>query len=162
MKVLFFTLILLISFACDISDSSNPPIDGLKVRFIDGVAYSDLMPVVEPDPIYIRIELEIHNSNTLESFNDVKIPKASVFLDSSNEYLGNIDLSTEWDGNLEPSEIDTITFIKNTSSDPAPFEPPCEKMIYLELDIKSDNNSKQLMIDSLWYGCAFWKVDISF
>ncbi|MEK0338537.1 MAG: hypothetical protein QQN41_14000, partial [Nitrosopumilus sp.] len=119
------------------------------------IAFSDLMPVVEPDPIYIRIELEIHNSNTKKSFNDVKIPSASVFLDSSNEYLGNIDLSTEWDGNLEPTEIDTVTFIKNTSSDQAPFVPPCGKEVYLEVDIKSDDDSKQLVIENLLYGCAF-------
>jgi len=155
MRTLFFTLFLLILYACDISDSQNPPIEDLKVRFIDGIASSDLMPVVEPDPIYFRIELELQNSNTENRFIDIRISSASVFLDSSNEFLGNIDLSTEWDGNLEPGETDTVTFLKSPSTNEAPFDPPCREKVYLEMNIKSDSDSKQFVTENLLYECAY-------
>lgn len=153
-KLLALFFVFLILQSCD-SDVQNTAIDDLNVRFTDGLAFSDLMPNVEPDPIYIRIELEMYNANTDDSFNNIRVPKASMFLDSSDEYLGDIDFSTEWDGHLESGEIDTITFVKNTSASQAPFSPPCGSMIYLEVDIRSDDESKQVMSDSLWYGRAY-------
>ncbi len=154
------TIVLLISFSCTLVEDEiiNPPIDNLNVRFIDGSAFTDMMPTIPPgtNSPFMLLDLEIHNTNDQESFNVIQIQTASIFLDSSGEFLGDIYLISEWNGHLDAGELDTMTFTNNgwkTLSDSSGL--PCECMLDLEVVIQSVGESKLLMIDSLWHGCAW-------
>ena len=127
----------------------------LRLSFISGSIGADLMPSVPPDPIGCQIVLLAENKNPTLTITSLSIPRADVFISSSNLKLGTIIFTTNWDGRLAPLEKDTVNLIK-VISPVTIFDPPCNEYVYLRILIQDDsNNSITFKTDSLFFGCVY-------
>lgn len=130
-------------------------LENLDVRFLSGRIEANLMPVVPPDPITGEIVLLMENKSASDALSGLEIPQADVFLDSTDQRLGTITFSTDWDGRLAPAEQDTVRLTK-VMAQSSPFDPPCGKDVYLKLTvIDALNNSKSFTTNILSFDCSY-------
>ena len=147
------TMLLLLS-NCK-KEVTKPPQEFLKIQFIEGYIAADLMPVIPPDPIICRITLTMENTNKSESLRDLSINFADVFLTTSDSLLGKIEFNSNWDGILNPAELDTIELVKVSESQPI-FNPPCSQEVYLNIKIQCDCGSSDFYkTENLIFGCVY-------
>lgn len=152
----FVLLISLFLMSCEQDEeSAKLSLDQLDIQYLNGQISADLMPVVLPDPIFCQIELQMQNESEAQPFTNLKIPNAYVYLDSTHQLLGEIFFSTDWDGNLEVSDVDTVKLVKIFLQE-SPFQPPCNEIVCLELTIVAHdlNESRLFAVDSLLFGCT--------
>ena len=153
LSILFVTSFFLLACERDLPRSSA--LDDLEIQFLSGLIWANLGPVVPPDPIYCQIELLFINTSSEERLSGLKTPWAQVFLDSTNQLLGGFSLSTDWDDTLEPNDQNTVTLIKDVLEE-HPFEPPCRKFVYLEIEVKNGAYEPKLFrTDSLLFTCVY-------
>ncbi|MCB9247634.1 MAG: hypothetical protein H6613_03415 [Ignavibacteriales bacterium] len=111
------------------------------------------MPAVPPDPINITAKFKIENLGN-SNVKDVIIKDCSV-ISSDNIELGKIDIYSDPAINILPSEIDSITFYKESSFKKL-FNDPCGDSIYLIITLGDKNgNSKEVHTNKFFYGCAY-------
>lgn len=145
----------LFTLSCDEDLLPSPPNDELEALVLDILFYADLMPVVEPDPIICFLTVQLTNLNEIESFIDFKIPSARVYNDSTGMFLGEIRFTTDWNGFLEPSEIDTVN-LRKIKEEIEIFSPPCSELVYLDINlVNSENEIMVLKTDSFKIGCFY-------
>lgn len=134
---------------------TNPSLDHLKVEFIEGFIGADLMPVVLPDPIFSHLKIVIENQHSWNTFENLTVKYGYVVLNSTNSILGKIEFNSNWDGILEPSDIDTVELDKVFESEKL-FDPPCGQEVYLNIEIHCDcGASKHHETDLLIFGCVY-------
>jgi hypothetical protein len=144
----------------DQSTNENPPITpdplgDLRLKFVSGYIYANLMPSIPPDPIVCKISIVAENASQTRVFSGLSVLQADVFLNSSNQKLGTIAFTTSWDGQLGPSERDTIQLSKVVSQTTL-FSPQCSKQVFLNLIVQDEsNNTIALKTDSLDFGCVY-------
>ena len=154
----FLTILFILSFSsCNNPVSPPETLNDLKLSFVSGSIWAGLMPYVppDPDPIACQIVLITENKNKTTPLKNISITQADVYLNSTNERLGTISFSTNWNGQLAPMQRDTVNFTKiksyNTLSNT-----PCNKYIYLNLIVRKDFfNSITFKTDSLYFGCVY-------
>lgn len=152
-------LIYLCFFACSDDSSTNSKTDQndlakLEIKYINGSGYSNLMPPNLPDPVNIRIDLQIKNNSDNNVINELYFEDFKVYL-ANDSLLGKIKMTTWFDIDIKPSSIDTITLSKN-SSDTLIFETPCTEYIYLDFEIKDkSDNFLKIKTDSIYYECVY-------
>ncbi len=151
------SLILLTQVFFNCRDQSTTPesLDDLHLKFISGYIGANLMPSVPPDPIGCQIIIVAENASVTRTLSNLSAPQADVFLNSSNQKLGTITFTSSWDGQLGPSERDTVRLTKVISQTTL-FSPQCGKYVYLNLVVQNDSkNSVTLETDSLSFGCVY-------
>jgi len=155
MKYLPLILIGFFFIGCQEDQSQDFSLDDLQIQFLSGFMEANFMPEIPPDPIYCQINLQLRNTNSEESAHGLNIPQAKVFIDSTNQLLGEISLSTDWDGYMEPGEQDTVQLTKVVLEE-APFDPPCNAFVYLEIEVTDNvDQSKFFATDSLLFYCTY-------
>jgi hypothetical protein len=152
--MLAFAVYLTIS-GCNSQISPPENFDDLQLSFVSGSIGANLMPFIPPDPIRCDIVLVATNKNQTESLNNISIDRADVYLNSTNEKLGTISFSTDWDGKLAPAESDTVQLKKIINSFSV-FEPPCGKYVHLNLFVGGNFITPiSFETDSLRFGCVY-------
>jgi len=154
----FTLLIFLIPiFLCSncIDNVTDSSLDNLKVEFIEGYILANLMPIVLPDPIFSHLKIVIENQHSSHTFESLTVKYGYVVLNSTNSILGKIEFNSNWDGILEPSDIDTVELDKVFESEKL-FDPPCGQEVYLKIKIHCDcGASKHHETDLLVFGCIY-------
>ena len=156
-KIFLFEVILFaqIFFSCKGQSTAPESLADLHLTFISGSIGADLMPSIPPDPITCQIIIVAENSSATRTLSNLSAAHADVFLNSSNEKLGTITFTSNWDGRLGPTERDTVRSTKVISQTTL-FNPQCRKYVYLNLVFK--NNSGNFIVqktDSLFFGCVY-------
>jgi hypothetical protein len=154
-----FLISLLISqllFSCKDQPTSPESLDDLHLTFLSGYIWADLMPAIPPaDPVVCQIIFVAENRNQTKALDNLSVPQADVFLNSSNQKLGTITFTTSWDGKLEPAELDTVR-ITRVVGQTSPFSVQCDKYVYLNIIVQNDpKNSIICKTDSLLFGCVY-------
>jgi hypothetical protein len=148
-------LIVQLFSSCKDQTTSPESFDDLHFSFVSGSIGANLMPSVPPDPIGCQIILLAENKNQTNTISNLSIPQADVFLDSSDQRLGTITFTTNWDGRLGPMERDTV-YLTKIISQTSLFSPQCNKYVYLKLLVQNDfKNSITFKTDSLFFGCVY-------
>ena len=153
------SLILLTQVFSSCKDQSTTPasLDDLHLRFVSGYIGADLMPSFPPfrDPIGCQIIIVAENTSATRTLSKLSAPQADVFLNSSNQKLGTITFTTTWDGQLDPTERDTVRLTKVISQTTL-LTPQCGMYVYLNLTVQNDSKTSiSLKTDSLAFGCAY-------
>jgi hypothetical protein len=152
--MLAFAVYLTIS-GCNSQISPPENFDDLQLVFVSGSIGANLMPITPPDPISCQIVLVVTNKNQTESLNNISIDQADVYLNSTNEKLGTISFTTDWNGKLGPAASDTVRLNKITNS-VSVFTPPCGKYVYLNLFVRGNVFTPvSFKTDSLHFGCVY-------
>jgi hypothetical protein len=158
MIINFFMLAFAVYFAISGCNSQiSPPenLDDLQLVFVSGSIGANLMPIIPPDPIRCDIVLVATNKNQTEPLNNISISQADVYLNSSNEKLGTISFTTDWDGKLAPAESDTVRLNKITNQFSV-FMPPCSQYVHLNLFVGGNFITPiSFETDSLRFGCVY-------
>ena len=153
-------LLLFLITSCEEESSPAIGLEDLELRFLSVSIWANLGPVVSPDPILCHVDMEIQNTNSDQALTGLYIPDAAVYIDSSGELLGEILLTTywdatDWDGHLEPGELDTVRLMK-VEMEERPFDPPCDVAVYLELWVKDQSDRSQAFTsESHQFICAY-------
>ena len=134
---------------------TNPSLDHLKVEFIEEFIGANLMPIVPPDPIFSHLKIVIENQHSSHTFKNLAVKYAYVVLNSTNSILGKIEFKSNWDGILEPSDIDTVELDKVFESEKL-FDPPCDQEVYLNIEVHCDcGASKHHETELLVFECVY-------
>jgi hypothetical protein len=152
--MLAFAVYLTIS-GCNSQISPPENLDDLKLAVVSASIGANLMPIIPPDPIRCDIVLFFTNKNQTEALNNLSIAQADVYLNSTNEKLGTIFFTTDWDGKLGPAESDTVRLNKITNP-VSVFTAPCGKYVYLNLFVRQNIfTSISFKTDSIRFGCVY-------
>jgi len=156
-QILFiFGTVLFVQILSGCQDQSTSPesLADLHLTFVSGSIGANLMPSVPPDPISCQITIVAENSSTSRTLSTLTASQADVFLHSSNEKLGTITFTSNWDGRLGPAERDTV-YLTKVIGRTTLFNPQCGKYVYLNVMVKnSSGNSIIQKTDSIYFGCV--------
>ena len=161
-RFILFSVMLLIFvffFSCTkdrsfIEIPAGNDLENLRITYLDGLAYADLMPSVPPDPLSIRIRLRLKNKSKVKTTGNLKFMNSKVFL-FSDTLPGQITPYPEDHTALLPSATDTVTLLKQRENHTV-FEPPCGKKIYVTFDIKDRfGNVICFRTDSMLFNCVY-------
>ncbi|MBD3225822.1 MAG: hypothetical protein GF313_13930 [Caldithrix sp.] len=156
LSILLITILLLL--ACRKDSSSVKPnkhndLANLTIHTVDLHGFSDLMPPVDADPIFIRINLQIKNHSP-DTVQNLFTDNVRVFL-ANDSLLGSIQLQPWSSIRIAPFAFNTITLSKSTEYITT-FEPPCGKKFYITFDLKDRySNSQSIRTDTVLYTCAY-------
>ncbi|MFB0515082.1 MAG: hypothetical protein ACETWG_00575 [Candidatus Neomarinimicrobiota bacterium] len=151
-------LLFIVSIACEQESAPVASLENLELRFLSVSIWANLGPVIPPDPVRCHLDMEIQNTSCDQTFDGLYVPNATVYIDSTGELLGEIQLTTlwdtpDWDGHLEPGELDTVRLMK-ISMNTRPFEPPCNAEVYLKIWVReSSDQSIAFTTDSTSFDC---------
>jgi len=141
-------------YAQDVANELTGGLRNIEIRYIYGYIYSDLMPPIAEDPIQCGLVFELRNLSEIETMDSLKIEKCQVFL-SNNMLLGEIKMKLQNEINLEPISTDTVWFYK-IHEEHTLFESPCEKEVFLLLNIRDKyNNFIKIRTNKLYYWCLY-------
>jgi len=159
-SVVIISMIFAIFFLLCKKDSSSYKVvdtdvfSKLEISFLDGFGYSDLMPVIPPDPVSISFRLAIKNLSNCDTIRQLNFENCRVYL-TTDSLLGMIEITPWEEIKLLPLKTDTIEFGKIQDSTRI-LDPPCNKNIYLTFDIKDRyNNHINFQTDRIFYRCVY-------
>jgi len=123
----------------------------LDMVFVSGTITAKSPPIT-PDPISCELVFVAKN-NGMRLIEGLSIDSADVVLDSTNQILGTIAFTSDWDGNLSPSQQDTVRLTK-VQSQHSLFDPPCGYLVYIVVHIhKSGSLFESTVTDNLEFTC---------
>ena len=93
-------------------------------------------PLSIPDPIYCDVTLRFVNTSSKYSYSGISIPSAKVYLLPIDQLLGEIRFETDWDGILDPGDVDIVDLSK-ILEDTEIFPSPCASQVRVEIEIIS-------------------------
>jgi|GEM_PF-5908547 len=153
--IVVFILIVQLFFSCKDQTTSPESFDDLHLSFVSASIGANLMPNVPPDPIGCQIILLAENKNQTNIISNLSITQADVYLVSSDQRLGTITFTSDWDGRLEPMERDTV-YLTKIIGQTSLFNIQCNKYVYLKLLVQNEfKNSNTFKTDSLFFGCVY-------
>ena len=156
-KIFLVLCILLLESFFSCNDEISPPenLVDIQLSYVSGSIGANLMPIIPPDPIACQIVLVATSTNQTKPLSGLSITQADVYLNSTNEKLGSIAFTTNWYGQLTPTESDTVRLNKITSPFSI-FTPPCGKYVYLNLFVRQNLFTlTSFKTDSLYFGCVY-------
>ena len=153
---LFFIFIILAFLAQTfLACGDEVSLDDLQFTFVDGYINANLAPVVPPDPISCKLVFHVENTSYTETISGLDIKEAEVFLIDTNQKLGDIDLTTTWDGMINPHEQVTVVLEKSVGQIAA-FKPPCGQAVYINVVVRDiSDRFTVLKVNSLMFMCSY-------
>jgi len=141
--------------SCDQNSVRPTPLTSLDVKVVGGFVTANLMPIVEPDPLYCRLTLSVRNTSSDGSFYGLGVREGTVFLDADHATLGRFRFTSDWDGRLAPGETDTVHLTKLASSFSG-FTPPCGARVGISFAVEDfARNALPVTADSLPVLCVY-------
>lgn len=148
-------LLSVLIMSCEDDLIYSPEVSEVDVVILNLLIGADLMPFIEPDPIIILMTIQLTNLNETDAFINFQIPTANIHRAADDKLLGEIRFETNWDGLLEPAEIDTVELRKKTEK-ASLFSHNCNEMVYLEIKlINSLGEDKTIRTNDKQFGCYF-------
>ena len=140
--IALLALMLLGAAACDddtcpVCPEETPPMWVVTVEVEQLSIYEP--PLSIPDPIYCDVTLRIENTSSEYSYSGISIPSARVYLLPIDQLLGEIRFETDWDGILDPGDVDIVDLSK-ILEDAEIFPSPCDSQVRVEIEITSSEH----------------------
>ena len=120
--------------SCPACPEKTPPMWVVTVE-VEQLSINEA-PFSVPDPIYCDVILRIENTSSKYTYSGISIPSAKVYVLPIDRLLGEIRFQTDWDGILNPGDVDIVNLSK-ILEDAEIFPGPCNSQVRVEIEITS-------------------------